>query len=313
VGRTFNLTDRADTYVQDLIAARIEAVINARGGNDRISLNRVDDLGGGNTVNAGAGRDVVDNFIEQGSLIRLQDGNDVYLGRGFGSFSTDAPDQVFGGAGADTFAFETFKSLYSGDAGNDTFFSVGWQNLIKGGAGADTVNYSGRDDDSTQGGSGVSIDLALGQVATGGSRVERIQSIENAVGTGVGDEIGGTSGANRLTGGGGADFLLGRGGADVFVYAKGSEGAIFGNQIDEIADFSRAQGDRIDLSGVDANSQATGNQKFIFSTGQSFTDRAGELIFVGGQILADRNGDGNADFAIDMNRLASMRAGDFIL
>jgi serralysin len=313
VGRTFTLTDNADNYVQNLIADRIEATINARGGNDRISLNRSDDLGGGSTVNAGDGRDVVDNFIEQGSLIRLQGGNDIYLGRGFGSFATDAPDRVSGGAGSDTFAFETFKSLYSGDAGNDKFISVGWQNQIAGGRGSDTVDYSGRDRDSTQGGSGVSIDLAAGQVGTGGSRIERLASIENAIGTGVSDDISGTAGSNRLTGGGGADFLQGLGGADVFVYTRASHGAIFGNAIDQIADFDRAEGDLINLARVDANASRGGNQAFTFSEEQAFSGRAGEIIFVSGQLLADRNGDALVDFAIDMNGLTSLSAGDFIL
>jgi serralysin len=312
MARTFTLTNGADRYVQDLVADRVGATINARGGDDRISLNRVDDLGGGNTVNAGDGRDVVDNFIEQGSLIRLQGGDDVYLGRGFGSFATDAPDLVLGGGGNDTFAFETFQSLYRGDAGNDTFISVGWQNRIAGGKGSDTVDYSGRDRDSTQGGTGVSIDLATGEVATGASRIERITSIENAIGTGVGDEISGTNGANRLTGGGGADALQGLGGADVFVYTKASHGGIFDGVVDLIADFSRAEGDRVDLGAVDANATRRGNQDFIFSATGTFSGRAGEVIFADGLVLADRNGDSAVDFAIDMNGLAGMRAEDFL-
>jgi Ca2+-binding RTX toxin-like protein len=311
---TFTLTDGADTYVQNLIPDRVGATINGLDGNDRITLNRVDDLGGGNVVNAGSGRDVVDNFKEQGNLIRLQGGDDVYLGRGFGSFGTDTPDLVTGGAGNDTFAFETFQSGYRGDSGNDTFLSVGWQNRIAGGRGSDTVDYSGRDRDSTQGGTGVAIDLAAGEVATGASRIERLSSIENAIGTNERDEISGTGGANRLTGGGGADFLQGRGGADVFVYTRASHGGIFeGNTVDLIADFSRAGGDRIDLDAVDANANRRGNQDFTFSADDSFSGRAGEVIFAEGFVQADRNGDREVDFAIDMNGLAGMRAGDFLL
>ncbi len=57
--------------------------------------------------------------------------------------------------------------------------------------------------------------------------------------------ITGNAGANRLAGGGGSDALFGRGGADTFVF----DTALVAGEADRIGDFSRADGDRIALSG----------------------------------------------------------------
>lgn len=81
--------------------------IFALGGNDKITLNRTDDLGGGNFVDAGGGNDEVANGKEGGNVIKLGAGNDVYAGSGFASFASERGDTVSGGAGKDQFFFET--------------------------------------------------------------------------------------------------------------------------------------------------------------------------------------------------------------
>ena len=317
MGRTVRLTNRADTFTQGLSANNVEINLFTLGGNDRVNLNRDDDLGGGNTVNTGKGNDVVVNLKESGNIIRLGDGNDTYVGRGFGSFSTDPFDQVFAGKGADTIAVETFQSRYFGEAGNDTFFSVGWQNVFHGGAGTDTISYAPRDDDSTQGGSAVEINLGAGTVQTGASRIETLISIENATGSGADDTIIGSSGANRLEGSGGLDQLAGLAGADRFVFAQAEHSPVAPDGIDLITDFSRAEGDRIDVSGIDAKTGA-GNQAFTFIGTGDFTGAKGQLrieVFPGeGLILTgDVNGDSVADFRIGLLNLTTLVASDLIL
>ena len=63
-----------------------------------------------------------------------------------------------------------------------------------------------------------------------------------------------------LVGSSGGDVLAGRGGADRFVYHDTDDSAP--KFSDRILDFSRSQGDRIDLAIIDANEQASGDQAF---------------------------------------------------
>ena len=83
---------------------------------------------------------------------------------------------------------------------------------------------------------------------------------------------------------------------------------------DVIADFTR--GDKVDLSSIDANTTRSGNQKFTFVS--SFSGRPGELQWdensKGFMVSADVNGNGLADFSIQLNtKLSVLRASDFIL
>ena len=317
MGRSLTLTNGADSFTQGLVANNVAITLFTLDGNDQVSLNRSDDLGGGNTVDTGAGADTVVSFKELGNIIRLGTGNDIYVGRGFSSFASDPIDQVFAGAGADRIAVETFHSKYFGQTGNDTFFSVGWQNTFNGGAGIDTISYAPRDDDVTQGGRGVTIDLAAGVVQTGANRREFLVSIENAIGSGANDVLFGTSGANRLNGAGGFDELTGRGGADRFVFSRASDSPANRDAVDLVMDFRRAQGDKIELSQIDAKAGVAGNQAFTFLAAAAFSGQAGQLRFDvlsdGVLISGDINGDRVADFQIGVFGHTTMLATDFIL
>jgi hypothetical protein len=81
-------------------------------------------------------------------------------------------------------------------------------------------------------------------------------------------------------------------------------------------------GDKIDLSGIDAQTNVAGNQAFssirnIFAGDVGFTGNghSGELIFdTGTEILSgDVNGDGIADFEIELMGVNIMSNSDFIL
>ncbi len=206
---------------------RSEIIVDARGGNDRIILNLVGNLGGGNIVDAGSGDDFVDNRFEGGNEIRLGANNDTYVGTGF-ALSGEGFDRVFGGGGNDTIAVTTFHSSYFGEADNDTFVSEGWQNFFDGGAGTDTLSYELRDDSSTLGGTGVAIDLTQNFTRTGAARIEEFSSIENATGTNVGDDIFGSSVSNVLKGRGGNDLIVGRAGNDTLDGGVGGDEMVGG-------------------------------------------------------------------------------------
>lgn len=309
MGRFITLSAGNDRFTQSAVTSNAALQINALAGDDTIILDRTDDLGGNNRVDAGAGNDGVVSHKEQGNIILLGDGNDTYVGLGFGSFSSDQADQVSGGAGNDTFAVQTFKSQYLGDAGNDTFHSVGWANSFNGGTGSDTISYLPRSDDTT---SGVTVDLAAGLAQTRATRQETLISIENVIGSNNNDAIFGSNGANRITGAQGFDQMTGRGGADQFVFRAAADARVSNDNVDIVVDFSRAQGDKINLHAMDANTAATGNQDFhLINT--AFTGHAAELSFQEGFVQGDINGDGRADFQIYLHNVTAMQASDFIL
>ena len=109
-----------------------------------------------------------------------------------------------------------------------------------------------------------------------------------------------------LDGGLGRDVLLGGADADVFVLAET-------DTFDVIRDFSHRQGDEIDLSGIDANAGADGNQSFSFIGSKGFSGKAGELQYKNGGVAGDVNGDKVADFHIEIANHPGLVAGDFIL
>ncbi|MGB8814379.1 MAG: calcium-binding protein [Paracoccaceae bacterium] len=313
MSRLLTLTVGNDTFTQGLGADNIAIQINALAGNDIINLNRSDDLGGDNVVDAGAGNDTVINHREFGNLTALGDGNDTYVGLGFDSFSSDPFDQVLGGTGNDRFFVQTFGSRYFGEAGNDSFFSVGWKNTFHGGDGADSISYLPRDDDFTQGGTGVLINLAAGFAQTGAIARETLISIESATGTSQNDTIIGSSVGNRLTGGLGFDLMVGGAAADAFVFNSTTEAPILAGAVDRIADFQHAQGDRVDLRAIDAETNLAGDQAFHFIGGAGFGRDAGELRFSAGFLIGDVNGDGVADFRILMSGVAALVQTDIFL
>ena len=323
-------TQRADRIQQGGNINNTELRVFSLGGNDTIILDRDDDFGGRNFVDAGSGNDRVVSLKEDGNTIKLGKGNDLYASTGFGSFASERADTVRAGAGNDTIAVSTFKSKYFGDGGKDTFFSVGQQNTFNGGSGIDSISYLPRDDDNVVGGTGVSIDLGAGLAQTGSSRFEKLVSIENASGTNVRDVIFGSKGANVLNGLRGDDDIAGRAGKDMLVGGLGQDvlrgdgggdrfdfnlktESVAGASRDVILDFTRNEGDRIDLRDIDASTKQGGNQAFKFIGGSEFSGKAGQLRFDDGIVSADINGDRAADFSIDVRGPSTMFSGDFLL
>lgn len=136
-------------------------------------------------------------------------------------------------------------------------------------------------------------------------------------GFGGNDTLEGLGGDDALTGGAGKDALSGDAGADKFNYDLVLESLKGAANRDVIEDFSRAQGDKIDLFDIDAKTGMTGNQTFKFIGAQKFHKVKGELHFVkkSGFVIVegDVNGDGKADFQIQVDNVAKLAAGDFVL
>ncbi|HEX8571227.1 MAG TPA: cadherin domain-containing protein [Allosphingosinicella sp.] len=119
------------------------------------------------------------------------------------------------------------------------------------------------------------------------------------------DVVAGSQNGDILVGRGGADSLTGNGGNDSFRYNSASESAT--GAVDRILDFTPGA-DSIDLSRIDSNSHAEGNQAFRWIGSDSFTGTgaasAGELrAYQQGRswfVEGDTDGNGSADLIIEV-------------
>lgn len=135
---------------------------------------------------------------------------------------------------------------------------------------------------------------------------------------GAGDDVlkGGNS-ADSLTGGAGLDKLTGGAGADRFVFATGDFAGGGASTADRVTDFQHREGDRIDLSSVDANGADAGDGVFTFIGSAAFDKVSGQLRYQASAtvttLLGDIDGDGVADFAIRLDGKIALVAADFVL
>ena len=140
---------------------------------------------------------------------------------------------------------------------------------------------------------------------------------DDALNGGAGrDFLYGGSGNDRLRGGAGTDDLYGGSGADRFIFDDGEFGGMTRSTADYIVDFSRSEGDKIDLRLVDAVAGGV-DDAFSFIGNQSFSGVAGQLrYFISNGdtfVQGDTNGDGQADFLIFLETGQGVVATDFLL
>ena len=241
---------------------------------------------------------------DQGNLLRGGGGDDLLSGLGGDDtlYGEGGNDLIGGGGGIDRLDGGDGDDWLDGGAGDD---------VLEGGAGVDTASF-----ESSYNHVAVVADLASG-TAYGGDPVgsDRLFGMENLEGTLYDDRLAGNDGSNALDGAQGADVLLGRGGADRFVYDQTYDSSAAAP--DTILDFSRKQGDRIDLSGVDTNDQVPGDPAFQFIGQNPFT-AAGQVRFfkAGGDTFVEVNTDDmapGAEMRIVIDAVVPLHAADFVL
>jgi len=173
---------------------------------------------------------------------------------------------------------------------------------------------------------GVAVSLATGTASGGDATADALNSIENLSGSNLGnDGLEGNAGANVLNGWGGNDALVGGGGKDTLTGGTGADRIYFtalgdsvvGANADVITDFSHTQGDRVDLTGIDANAGAAGDQAFSFIGSGLYTGVAGQPRYAVANgittIAGDVNGDKVSDFHIILTGIVNLIAIDFVL
>lgn len=300
-------------------------------GNDLLFGNADNDtiLGGAgsDTIFGGSGADWLDGGANRGDLLSYaQSSAGVQLSLSYGTTTRGTGGEAEGdritgffdliGSAYDDRLFDAIATTLS-QGRNANIFDGGLGNdLLSMGGGNDTA-LGGRGNDTIQGGNGNDLlDGGIGRdVIQAGNGND---SMTGGLGT---DRISGGAGRDRIDGGDGNDTLMGDAGDDVLISGRGSDlltggiGAdrfVFVNVFDSsagagfdtITDFKAAEGDRIDLSGIDANRHAAGDVAFTFLGTGTFTGAGAELRVVavaeGWRVLGDLDGDRTADFILTL-------------
>jgi Ca2+-binding RTX toxin-like protein len=319
------------------------------GGKDTYIVDSVDDVvtetdgGGTDTVQASVSLTLgafVENLLLTGSAVSGtgNDESNVITGNELANKLDGGAgaDRLIGGAGDDLYLVDNAKDVVkeSDEGGTDTVrasvsFKIGAfiedlrltgsavsgtgndlgnaitgngaDNTLRGGLGADTI-VGGDGEDTIKGDDGK-------DTISGGTGDDKLYG-----GTGN-DTIDGGSGNDFYYGGAGRDTLVGSKGADIFVFAPGDMAATKAGA-DLIESFSGGQGDRIDLSKIDADEGSNGRQHFTGITTAAFDGQAGELRYINGSddtfILGDTDGDKVADFYIHLDKAIALKDGFFL-
>lgn len=264
-------------------------------------------------------------------------------------------DNLDGGAGNDMLDGRSGDDTLQGGAGNDTLAGSSGNDILIGGAGADRLEGGGGIDwaSYSTARTRVAVDLSRPGENRGDADGDSFRSIEGIIGSRYADKLYGNDNANSLSGGSGSDSLDGRGGNDIlrgnsgndtlsggagsdrliggtgadrleggsgadrFIYTAVSDSTIKAPGRDFIADFNRQAGDKVDLSGLDADTRTPGDQAFLtlgfggyVGTGAALRYSISDNI---PRLYGDVNGDGKDDFCIQIKGVDELMIEDFIL
>ena len=222
----------------------------------------------------------------------LSDAADTYTGA--------AGERILGGKGIDVITLGAALDAL-GEQGDDAIFGNALNNLISGGLGNDTMF------------GGVGGDIMFGD--SGNDNIFGNENDDFMRGGAGNDILNGGAQFDVLIGGIGKDYLTGGPDADNFRFFSVLDSKK-GAPRDVIVDFSRPQDDAIDLSNIDAKKGGL-DDAFRFIGRHDFHDKAGELHYIklAARLLleGDTNGDGRADFQIEVHGVPGLVAGDLIL
>jgi parallel beta-helix repeat protein len=288
-------------------------------GND--AANVLDGRTGADSMTGGDGSDTyyVDNIddttVEKNSDSTVGGIDTVYTSLATWTLSSNVENLVINTVGA---------ANGVGNGLDNTLFAGSGNNLLDGRAGTDTVSY-------TFATAGVTLALnTSAQQNTGGSGLDTLKYIENVTGSHYADSLTGSTAANVLDGGDGNDTLVGGGGDDTLIGGSGTDTLTGGTGADTytfaaltdmglgtlrdvIQGFKTTEGDKIDLTGLDANTATEAHDNFSFIGTQAFssTNAAGQLRFENGILYGSVNSDASAEFEVQLVGVKELHQSDF--
>jgi Ca2+-binding RTX toxin-like protein len=298
-------------------------------------------LGYGTSYIGSSGSDTVNFSLQQNSVYVDLSQNTSYRGEHFTSI-----ENLVGGGGNDTLIGNDAVNVLTGGSGSDILDGRGGADIMVGGKGDDMYSVENSADQIIEN-SGEGTDMVSSKISYAlGQNLENLELLGataiNGTGNGAGNLILGNNAANKLLGLDGNDILQGNGGNDILnggngddkLYGGSGQDTLTGGSgkdtyylsasgdskvsaRDHITDFTQGQ-DKIGLTAMDANTMKSGDQAFAFIGSTSFSNKAGELRLEKHDgytvVQGDTNGDGVADFAIELDHFTyTMKASDFLL
>ncbi|MDG5750921.1 calcium-binding protein [Qipengyuania sp. XHP0211] len=276
---------------------------------------------GDDVMLGGSGNDLIDGNSGSDTIYGGTDNDTIFGGFGLDNiYGGTGDDLINGGVGIDDIFGEEGNDIIDGGAGDDTIDGGDGSDEIVGGNGEDTIfGGLGVDTISGAGGNDLLYGGDQGDILSGGGGADELHGgtgSDSLSGDSGADDLFGEGGNDTLAGGFGVDTLTGGTGGDTFVFASLGHSSSSAGAADTITDFSKAQGDIIDLSAIDANANVGGNQGFAFVGQSAFSGTAGELRYEydgGGDtlLLLDVDGDGSSDMTVRLTGEIALTGAQF--
>ncbi|EPX82032.1 calcium-binding protein [Salipiger mucosus] len=292
--------------------------------------------------NSGAGRASHISFTapESGTYF-ISASDDTYNATGdyLISMGGDAIGDVIGDNGPNLLEGGSGDDYLRGLGGNDTLDGGAGADLLDGGAGRDTASYESSTtsvrvdllNDAFMYGDAVGDSFVGIEVFRTGGTVDQLRGADaddEFYTGGLSDRLYGRRGDDMLFGEDGADAFYGGLGADVmtggeqegrrdrYIYFAIQESGVGAGNRDLVTDYVAGE-DRIEISRFDADTTQGFKQAFAFVGDAGLSGTAGELGYrheSGNTIVqADVDGDGAADFEIELAGIMELTEADFLI
>ncbi|MFG6448763.1 PA14 domain-containing protein [Roseateles sp. BYS180W] len=280
--------------IENLAGSQFNDTLSGDAGNNALRGQDGDDVltgrAGADTLDGGEGFDTA-SYLGSATAIQVNLATGVGTGGDAEGDVLSNIEAVIGGEGNDKITGDRLENMLDGRGGNDTLDGGAGADTLRGGAGNDTVTYVASAE-------GVRVSLETGKGLGGDAEGDRLQDVENLVGSRLADELTGDAKANQLSGGMGDDWLEGGAGADTLIGGEGHDtasylgalGAVNANLSDASANVGDAAGDSYqsieNLEGSEYNDTLTGDDNANVLMGNPGDDqlfgRGGNDTLIGG-------------------------------